>query len=284
MKLTIEKIDPSKARTYLAKNTGNFRPLHKATVARYADDMANGNWVQTGESIKFANGVLVDGQHRLAAIIESNTSIELAVAFDVNKGACYAIDSGRPRKISQWLSHIGIKNACIAGSVGRMALLHDDDKWSVTAGQHTPSQIIDYVVRHDTYIQDAIHSCSCLRGQLAGVSITIASTIAFLASDKKLSSSSETITWFMRALATGLELTKDQPVFHFRNKFIQQTNMKQMTHFMQRMVFTLAWNKTASGEACTTANGIRIILSGPSPQRLPTHVMLAPEFDYPPVS
>ena len=69
----VEKITPELAREYLKKNTDNYRKLARGTVRNYAEDIKNGRWELNGETIVFAeSGVLQDGQHRLAAIIQAN--------------------------------------------------------------------------------------------------------------------------------------------------------------------------------------------------------------------
>ena len=83
----VEKITPKKAAEYLKANTNNYRKLSRATVKRYAEDMKSGRWELNGESICFGeNGVLKDGQHRLAAIVMSGKTIEMNVVRGVADG------------------------------------------------------------------------------------------------------------------------------------------------------------------------------------------------------
>lgn len=85
LKTTVEKITPEKAREYLRTNTDNYRKLSRTTVKKYAEDMKNGRWELNGEPICFgANGILKDGQHRLAAIILSGKTIETNVTRGVD--------------------------------------------------------------------------------------------------------------------------------------------------------------------------------------------------------
>jgi hypothetical protein len=76
---TIESITPEKAATWLAKNTKN-RPIRVNHVAILADDMSNKRWRQDGASYRFdMDGNLLDGQHRLNAIIKSGVTQDGAV-------------------------------------------------------------------------------------------------------------------------------------------------------------------------------------------------------------
>ena len=85
MEARIELITPQIAEQYLAKNSNNYRRLYKATVEQYASEMLNGEWIFNGEAIKFnKSGKLVDGQHRLSAIVKSGCSVPMVVITDVN--------------------------------------------------------------------------------------------------------------------------------------------------------------------------------------------------------
>ena len=70
----VQKISPEKAAEMLAANTAN-RPLSRSTVQAFAEAMRRGDWLVTHQGIAVdTNGVLVDGQHRLAAVIEARAA------------------------------------------------------------------------------------------------------------------------------------------------------------------------------------------------------------------
>ena len=65
-------ITPKLAKELLLKNNSNRR-ITKSFVTTYANDMREGRWKgNTAEFIKIADdGDILDGQHRLLAIIET---------------------------------------------------------------------------------------------------------------------------------------------------------------------------------------------------------------------
>ena len=87
MKITfgIETITPQDAERILKESEKAFseaeggfkqRNRRRDTVTAYAEDMAAGRWKENGETIKFdSEGRLIDGQHRLAAVVKANTPI-----------------------------------------------------------------------------------------------------------------------------------------------------------------------------------------------------------------
>jgi hypothetical protein len=105
------KITPSLAKEMLLKNKNNRR-VKPNRVTQFAKEISNGLWVNdTGETIKVAeNGNLLDGQHRLMAIIKANIPVEILVASGLKDNVFSVIDTGAKRGSSDSLSIMGVKN------------------------------------------------------------------------------------------------------------------------------------------------------------------------------
>lgn len=96
----VETITPDVAREYLKANTSN-RPISKGHVETISNQMKKGEFLLNGESIIFSNeGVLMQGQHRLAACIKSNTPFQSVVVRGIPYSSFHTLDSGRNRTIS----------------------------------------------------------------------------------------------------------------------------------------------------------------------------------------
>lgn len=107
----IEKqiITPEQAEQMLKLNIENNRPVSISVVNQYAIDMMQNKWLGTADSIKFDNqGRLIDGQHRLRAIIQANTTVEMWVATELTVEAVKYIDTGRKRSSNDLLHMQGI--------------------------------------------------------------------------------------------------------------------------------------------------------------------------------
>jgi hypothetical protein len=77
--MTVETIDPERAERYLAANRGN-RNIVQAHVAALARDIRNGQWMFNAQPICFSrSGRLLNGQHRLSAVLEAGQPIEVLV-------------------------------------------------------------------------------------------------------------------------------------------------------------------------------------------------------------
>jgi len=103
--LTLEvRIPPATAKRMLDMNTNN-RNLNRTRVKRYADLMIAGQWKQNGDTIRVATGnVLLDGQHRLAACVASNTPLDTLVVFGLPADVMPTIDTGHSRSLRNVLT------------------------------------------------------------------------------------------------------------------------------------------------------------------------------------
>jgi len=99
MIITIETVTPKAAEAWLNANKSNRR-LRDGVVERYADDMSNGRWTTCPEPISFyEDGDLADGQHRLFAIIESNTEQTFPVARGLKRADGLNLNTGLGRTL-----------------------------------------------------------------------------------------------------------------------------------------------------------------------------------------
>lgn len=103
-------VTPFLASEWLAANHTNNRKRMKAVVSHYARDMESGHWTTTHQGIAFdSHGRLVDGQHRLAAVVESGCSIWFLVTNGLSEEAIISLDRGKNRTLAHALQWAGYK-------------------------------------------------------------------------------------------------------------------------------------------------------------------------------
>ncbi|ROS28874.1 hypothetical protein EDF22_0605 [Rathayibacter sp. PhB127] len=121
---TVEMVDvtPALAQEWLGHNLDN-RNLRPVIIAAYARDMTAGAWVATGDSLKFDwNGRLIDGQHRLSAVISANRTIRFAVARNVIPTAQKVLDVNARRSSADALRFDGVRsNATVIAGAANIA-------------------------------------------------------------------------------------------------------------------------------------------------------------------
>lgn len=102
--MRVVDVTPEIARQWLDRNLGN-RPIAVATVNAYVDEMKKGRWKMTGDAIRFSSsGKLIDGQHRLSAVLKSGIGIRSVVMTGLEDSIFNVIDTGRGRGKSDVLS------------------------------------------------------------------------------------------------------------------------------------------------------------------------------------
>jgi hypothetical protein len=104
-------ITPQMAKELLAGNDHNRR-IKAPVVLRYAYDIINGRWVsETGEAIKISvSGKVLDGQHRLHAIIKANKAVSMCIAYGCSDDIFTVLDTGSMRNASDVFKIRDVKN------------------------------------------------------------------------------------------------------------------------------------------------------------------------------
>lgn len=74
VKFRIAKVPPAQAAEYLNNLWPGQRKRSKAHVDNMAMDMRNGNWRLSPDALVFVKGMMVNGQHRMASEVQSNTT------------------------------------------------------------------------------------------------------------------------------------------------------------------------------------------------------------------
>lgn len=112
MKYERKLITPAIATQMLQANTKN-RNVRRAVVLRYYNDMVSDKWKEdTGEPIKISKtNTLLDGQHRLIALIKANKSFYFLVITDLEDEIFDVLDTGSIRSAGDVFNINGIKNA-----------------------------------------------------------------------------------------------------------------------------------------------------------------------------
>jgi hypothetical protein len=121
-KATVERLRPESAKALLVRNSHN-RNLRKARVSALAEAMRRGEWELNGESIKLGvDGTLLDGQHRLQAIVEAKVPVEVLIVRNLAPAVQDTVDTGRRRRLADILMVEGYTDA--NGLAAALSILH----------------------------------------------------------------------------------------------------------------------------------------------------------------
>ena len=106
---SVELVTPELAEKYLALNITHNRNINIRRVLEYSRQMQTGQW-QLAAAISFNNqGRLIDGQHRLSAVVHSGVSCYFVVVRGYPEDSVSCFDLGARRNAANIASIKGIK-------------------------------------------------------------------------------------------------------------------------------------------------------------------------------
>jgi len=122
-------ITPVIAEYLLNKYNAGNRPKKPTNITRYANHMAAGTWMLTGDTIKFSDKfVLRDGQNRLMACVRSGQPFRSHIVFGILDEAFKVLDQGKNRDGSDVLAVAGYSNTRILSAAIRWVHLMDSGR------------------------------------------------------------------------------------------------------------------------------------------------------------
>lgn len=103
-RVEIVEVTPSMASNLLANSNYNNRRIRHTVVSKYAKAMRDGDWKFSPETISVSkSGRLLNGQHRMSAVVESGVNCRFLFAFGFDDDVFSVIDRGATRTTSDAL-------------------------------------------------------------------------------------------------------------------------------------------------------------------------------------
>ena len=204
-RVEIRNIGKEEALSLLSRKTEN-RTITEAHVDFLRGEMLNGRFVFNGATIVISkDGKLLDGQHRLTALSETDLRFDLIFVLDANEDVFKTIDTGKNRCAGDILSIENIKNANAIAAMIRKVM--DEFRSKRKTGKSgtiklSNSEVLDYYNKNKDEIEDAMEMCSRLYNKELKV-ITLSNAAAFLILFSRIDKSKAKS--FIRELFTGVK-------------------------------------------------------------------------------
>jgi len=241
-------ITPAIAKAYLEANVSNRR-LRSPTLLQYVKDMANGRWKEeTGEVIKISKtGRILDGQHRLWAIVKANVSLYFHVAINLEDEVFDVLDTGRSRNSADAFKIMGIKNDSSIPSMiamynflllGRRAGIQKNEK-------STNAMLLEQYYLDENFWQNVVKQSHSWYSSFAKILPTsvLGGFYAFF-----LKLNEEKAEPFLTQLTTGIGISNDT-IMLLRNKLIQdKMAARKMPPTLKYALIIKAWNFYVKGD------------------------------------
>jgi hypothetical protein len=236
-------VAPERARELLGGNTHN-RNLRGRLVSAYAADMAAGRWVENGETIKISiDGTVIDGQHRLHAVIQSEETVKFLIIFNLPMSSQDTVDTGAKRSFADVLRLREEHNYKDVASVTRRVHL-----WNLGARRNnagpvpTIPQLLNTLeenpdIRISADMAAKVHRAIPIHASVAGLCYWLFSRI-----------DADDAAFFWDRVADGANLVPTDPVSVLRRTIIDHmTGQTNLADYMVLAYVIKAWNSYREG-------------------------------------
>lgn len=185
-------------------------------VQKLSRDMTEGNWLWTGEPIQVdRDGFVRNGQHRLLAVVHSNTTQDFHVVRGLDARAQLVIDVGRPRTISTQMHMAGVGSANVATSIANLLIRWRNNKPMLSS--YIPSVMeVHSLIEKETEMTHAIGYVYRARKAMKRIPASALGAAYIEGGQLDVAARDE----FFESLLTGADLAVDDPILVLRNKLV----------------------------------------------------------------
>lgn len=247
LEASIVVLTPDMAHELLDRNTHN-RAVSGIRVERYAADITRGAWQLNGEAFKIAaDGQVLNGQHRLLAVVEADAAIRTLLIRGLPAEAQETMDQGRSRSLADVLKLRGETYWVPLSTAMRALWLFETEgrliKAGGSGGQATVAEAIRTLDRNPDLRDSVYFTFGKLKPWMAG---TYMGALHYLMATVDAAAADD----FVERLATGAELARYDPIHVLREHLIKaHMNAMERLTTRDKLALTIkAWNAYLAGE------------------------------------
>ena len=235
-------VTPELARELLKGNNCN-RTVRVAIVEIYAAAMREGKWhADTSECIKIAyNMRILDGQHRLEAVIMANVAVPMYIAYNVPETAALNIDTGVRRNSKDIFALHGINNSGIVSATIRKYLLYTvaDSICHLSAnkGKVTTDMMLEEYKSKPEYWQDMIEIVNKFHKKIKNIEKPLLGAWYLLARNKSIIDANT----FFNQLCEGVGFASIKDPIYVYREYIKNIDKGAFDFPYEFAIFAKAW-------------------------------------------
>lgn len=244
-------VSPYLAEEWLMVNTINRKPS-LSHIKKLASSMKNGKWRLNGETIIFSKcGRLIDGQHRLYAVIESGVTIKTDVRFGIDSDVMPTINEGKKRSAGDVYKMNGIPNYNTAAAAVKMVYQYDTGRFgsSGAATQNLSNpEALEWYGKNPNMEEATILGVKLYN---LGAKMVLSKS-KFAGYYFIMSRIDESLSWkFCESLATGANLGIGSPIYKLRSELLRASmdKRRRLTHKAIHELVVWTWNNIRDGKS-----------------------------------
>lgn len=266
LSVQIMTVTPQVAKELLKGNRHN-RTLRRGHIFYLASNMRKDEWELAQPLLISKDGRLLDGQHRLRAVIESNVPCDFITikGFDYNRVFGKLDDTAR-RTVADWLHQSGVANPTIVAAVVRMCHNELSGRNPFSKSNRNKLSGPGALAFLEMYpeIEEACASGPGTINTLLPRSMCCYLYLKFRNSDPKLAD------LFFVDLVEGKRKGEGDPVWLLRDRILRDREAKERLGDIQKAALIIkAWNAEKNDEPL---HHLRWINKGDRPEKFPAIV------------
>lgn len=242
----VQTITPEIAVEWIKLNKYN-RPISSSVINKYATVMRRGGWKLNGDSFRFdEDGYILDGQHRLYAILESGISIESLVVRGLSREVFTTIDRGNMRKLSDFIALEGYKNSVLMAAAMKWVYAWKNDFKIITGRVGIDVQDVMSALKEEEGLDESVKLIAKIQSRQKVLKPSAAAAFHYIFSKKEPYLAQN----FFEQLYTGANLPVDSPILALRNQQINQRmgNINQSSKHLTISIIK-CWNYYVKNES-----------------------------------
>lgn len=188
-----------------------FKPANEAYLV---SEIKAGRWKLNAETVKMnCNGAILDGQHRLSAIVKSGVTVPLLLVTGLDVDVLSTIDRGAIRTTADWLSMHGEMNANVLAAAATIVDRIRRAKGWRGSKEFSPGAVAG-ILEANPGLRDSVALTTRAEFRQPVISRAASAALHYLFSEID----SEAATQFFVDLARGANLPPGDPVLVLRER------------------------------------------------------------------
>ena len=250
------RVTPEIAQHWMTFNTSN-REVTQAKLEQFQHEMERGEWKTQGDTIRFAYGKLLDGQHRLMSLALSGVTLPMLVVHGLDPETQANMDTGRGRTPRDVLSIEGLDKwaSSTLGSAIHTIIAYESGLSLYSARKFLNREVRNYYLEHKSAIEATVQFTKALprKHPIVPHARVMALHYIFAKIDR------DAANQFFTRLMTGELVAKLSPIFHLRTRLLADLMDKKTRSSFEQLAFIVkTWNSVRRGGGVKSEHFMRV--------------------------
>lgn len=229
----IVPVDETLAEILLQKNRTNRR-MRQAAVDKYAKLMRAGQWVLNNDAIVVSRtDELLNGQHRLRAVIKSGCSVQMLILWDAEPESFETMDRPLTRSVGDALGQLGYSSTATLAAALRAHRQLTTGVWDNNESLEPRAAV--QLLQATPGFEHAQRGVGLVRGVITpGLAMALYHRLYLI--------DATAAEEFFSRVGTGENLSMDHPIYRLRERLYGKSRGMRLERKVEAALTIKAWN------------------------------------------